>query len=443
MQSNTKRTTIMRQHIIRLLMAIAAGLLVFLLLYLGSGFFTDRFFEESGYYVSHDKQFVRSLQEYVDENQIASTDDRALSEWGKQQGDIFYQIYNDDELLFQYYGRGSKSFQQAANLEYLEWINPYDVQFADGTYQVMIFGDYYYKSFKYSMAISVLCAFAVFLAVFLPAIRKRTRYITKLRDEIEILGSGDLDYEVTVRGNDELTDLAENLDQMREALRHHMEEENRLAEERQSIVTRLSHDIRTPLTSMNLFADLLKRGDYETEAQRDHYIDRIQENAANLTNLAEELFHAAKDTGQAIAPETKQEQNADAAKAGFDLVSAMADAAEALRLTGFTVREYYTTANLNLPVDKQSFSRILDNITSNISRYADPTEPVLFSCEESGSSARIAFENVISSSEETNTAGSGIGLLNVQELMQKEGGSVEIESDESRFLVRLTIPMES
>ena len=98
---------------------------------------------------------------------------------------------------------------------------------------------------------------------------------------------------------------------------------------------------------------------------------------------------------------------------------------------------------MTLEVDKQSFIRVLDNITSNIMRYADPTEPVMFSCEESGGSAMISFENTISSSEETKTSGNGIGLLNVQELVQKEGGSVEIESDENRFLIRLIIPMES
>lgn len=432
MQNNTKRTTILRQHMKRLLIAIAAGLLAFLLLYQGSGYFVDRYLERSGYYVSHDRQYVRSLQDYVDENQIASTDDDALTEWGKQQGDFFYQIYSDEKLLFQYYSRGSKSFQQAANLDFLEWVSPYDVRFTDGTYQVVVFGGYYYKTFKYMMAISVLGAFAVFLAVFLPAIRRRTSYITKLRDEIEILGSGDLDYEVTVRGNDELTDLAENLDQMRQALRHHMEEESRLTEERQTIVTKLSHDIRTPLTSMNLFADLLKRGDYETEEQRDHYIDRIQENAANLTNLAEELFQAAKDRGQTAA--------ASETPSGIDVVSLLADGAEALRLAGFTVQEYYTAADLTASVEKRAFTRVLDNISSNITRYADPGEAVRFACEERDGLIVMEFENAVGASEES--GGSGIGLQNVRELMQKQDGSVEIEQSENHFLIRLILPAE-
>lgn len=433
-QSNMKRTTILRQHMKRLLVAIAAGLLAFLLLYQGIGYFMDRYLESSGYYTSHDRQYVRSLQDYVDENQIASTDDEALTEWGKRQGDFFYQIYSDDKLLFQYYSRGSKSFQQAANLDFLEWISPYDVRFTDGTYQVVVFGGYYYKPFKYMMAISVLGAFAVFLAVFLPAIRRRTRYITKLRDEIEILGSGDLDYEVTVRGNDELTDLAENLDQMRQALRHHMEEESRLTEERQTIVTKLSHDIRTPLTSMNLFADLLKRGDYETEEQRDHYIDRIQENAANLTNLAEELFQAAKDTGQTAA--------ASETPSGIDVVSLLADAAEALRLAGFTVQEYYTAADSTASVEKHAFTRVLDNISSNITRYADSGEAVRFACEERSGLIVMEFENAVGASEESGAGGSGIGLQNVRELMQKQGGSVEIEQSENHFLIRLILPAE-
>ena len=386
-QSNMKRTTILRQHMKRLLVAIAVGLLAFLLLYQGSGYFIDRYLDRSGYYASHDRQYVSSLQDYVNENQIASTDDDALTEWGKRQGDFFYQIYSDDKLLFQYYSRGSKSFQQAANLDFLEWVSPYDVRFTDGTYQVVVFGGYYYKTFKYMMAISVLGAFAVFLAVFLPAIRRRTSYITKLRDEIEILDSGDLDYEVTIRGNDELTDLAENLDQMRQALRHHMEEESRLTEERQTIVTKLSHDIRTPLTSMNLFADLLKRGDYETEEQRDHYIDRIQENAANLTNLAEELFQAAKDTGQTAA--------ASETPSGIDVVSLLADAAEALRLAGFTVQEYYTAADSTASVEKHAFTRVLDNISSNITRYADSGEAVRFACEERSGLIVMEFENAV------------------------------------------------
>ena len=416
---------------ISLALAIAAGLLAFLIMNQGTSYFLDHYLEESGYYASHEQKYVQSLQNYAKENHIAGTDVDALTEWGEQQGDLFFQVYNEDKLVYQYYNRDSESFRKAANLEFLEWLTSYPLQFSDGTYQVLIFGDYYYQWLKYTWIIDFLVAFAVFLIVFLPGIRRRTRYITRLRDEIEIMGSGDLDYEVTIKGNDELTDLAENLDQMRQALKHHMEEETRLTEERRTIVTRLSHDIRTPLTSMSLFASLLKRGDYQDEAQRDHYLDRIQENAESLSNLAEELFNAATNGGQSI--ETKR-------PAGLDLIPLLADEAEALRVSGFTVQEQYAAAELTLAVDKQAFTRILDNIVSNIQKYADPCEPVLISAEARAGEVHVAFENAISWREAA-AGGNGIGLQNVRELMQKQGGAVEIEDTGDRFLVHLQFPL--
>ena len=423
----------MRQHIISLVLAIAAGLLAFLILYQGTSYFLDRYLENSGYYASHEKQYVESLQEYVQENGLASTDSDALSNWGKQQGDLFFQIYDGEKLLFQYYNRGSESFREAVSLSFLEWIAPYELQFTDGTYEAIIFGDYYYKRFKYTMVIDFLGAFAIFLIVFLPGIRRRTKYITQLRDEIEILGSGDLDYEITVKGNDELTDLADNLDQMRRALKHHMNEESRLEEERRTIVTKLSHDIRTPLTSMSLFAGLLKRGDYQDEAQRDHYLDRIQENADNLSNLAEELFNAATNSGQTSKAEEKP--------TGLNLIPLLADEAESLKISGFTVQEDYVANEQMVAVDKQVFIRILDNIISNIQRYADPCEPILISTKLNAEEVIVAFENTISQ-DSSDAGGSGIGLQNVRELMQKQGGTVDTEDTDNRFVIRLRFPVK-
>lgn len=317
------------------------------------------------------------------------------------------------------------------------------------------------------MIVNVAVAFAVFLLIFLTGIRKRTRYIMQLRDEIEILGGGDLEYEITVRGNDELTDLAENLDQMRQALRHHMEEETRLTEERQNIVTQLSHDIRTPLTSMNLFADLVKRGNYRDEAERDRYLNRIQENAANLTDLAEELFRASRsqeqgaaaaaDTKASHAGEDKPVNDAAAWKksaenndgqtgtgpAEVNVIRSLMDAAEALRLSGFMVTESYTVTEPSgerINMDRPAFARVLDNITSNILRYADPMEPVQISCGIEGGSTVVVFRNAVSPPEETGDGGSGIGLQNVRVLMAQAGGSVQVEEEEDRFVICLVFP---
>ena len=431
-QRDLKRNTIARQHTLRLLLALAAGALVFLLLVHASEFCLDQYLDRSGYYDTHDRQYVQSLQDYADREKVSAEDADALTAWGDQQKNVFFQVYADDQLVFQYYSRDSRSFREAAGMEFLEWIKSYPVRFADGEYQVIVFGDYYYQPFRYVMVGNVLIAFGVFLLIFLTGIRKRTRYIRKLRDEIEILGSGDLQYEVTVQGNDELTDLAENLNQMRQALKHHMDEEARLTEERQTLVSRLSHDIRTPLTSMNLFADLIRRGDYADEAQRDHYLDRIQENTANLTKLAEELFQVTRSRTQGSAGVPKET---------VYVAAVLADAAEALRLSGFTVEEQYDGADGTVTIHCPSFSRVLDNLTSTILRDADPMQPVRISCEVRGGETVISLANGVSPSEDAEVSGSGIGLQNVRSLVQQAKGTVRIDQDPENFRISLIFPL--
>lgn len=436
-QYKTRRNTIAHQHIQRLMLSLAAGFLVFFVLYQSTGYLTDQYLNRTGYYTDHEKMYVSSLQKYVRENHVSSEDTDALEAWGQGQENIFFQVYEQDDLIYQYYSRGSKSLREAASMDFLEWIDSYPLQMEDGAFQVIVFGAFDYRPFNFAMVLNVLGAFAVFLVIFLTGIRKRTRYITKLRDEIEILGGGDLDYEVSVRGNDELTDLADNLNQMRQALKHHMEEEARLTEERQIIVTRLSHDIRTPLTSMNLFIDLLKQGRYEDEAQREHYLDRIQESAENLTGLTEELFQAARSPLQDLSQPTEEA----GAKAGYaGVIKILSDAAEALRLSGFMVEENYEVrdpSELMVAMDRPDFARVMDNITSNILRYADPTEEIHFACRSREDETVLTFTNRTCPPEMEEKGGSGIGLANVRRLMQKAGGSMKAGVDGENFVVEL------
>lgn len=457
-QHKNKRHTIAQQHTVRLLLAFAAGVLVFLTLQISSDFLLDRYLERSGYYAAHEEKYVQSLQDFVRDRHLTSSDLESLNEWGQQQGDVFFQIYDNDHLLAQYYSRDSRSFKEAASLGFLEWIEPLPLAFSNQTCQVLIFGDYYYKPFRYMNIVSILAAFSVFLIIFLTGIRKRTRYIRLLRDEIEILGGGDLSYEITIQGNDELSDLADNLNQMRQALKHYIEEEVKLTEDRKKIVTRLSHDIRTPLTSMRLFADLLRQDRYRDEAQRDHYLERIQENAANLSDMAEELFRAASEQDQA-EPEKQPVISAKAGQSVFSsplptedtsaedapLVQYLADAAEALQLSGFMVREIYTApdpAALSVPMDRSSFVRVLDNITSNILQYADPAEPVQISLElEQDGALAMGFSNKVSLTRKENRRGTGIGLRNVRELMGQAGGTVEINTEAGAFQIMLCFPL--
>ena len=101
--------------------------------------------------------------------------------------------------------------------------------------------------------LSGLC-FAVILYLL---IRKKVKYIELLGKELEILKGGDLNYQITIRGNDELAALAGEMDSMRRAIRSRQEEEELAHLANRGIVTAMSHDLRTPLTALMGYLDIL------------------------------------------------------------------------------------------------------------------------------------------------------------------------------------------
>ena len=86
---------------------------------------------------------------------------------------------------------------------------------------------------------------------------------------------GDLDHPITIRGSDEITTLASCLDSMRVTLRQQQEEEAQAAAKVKNLITEMSHDLRTPLTTLLLYTEILQYHKYETPEQADSYLNKI------------------------------------------------------------------------------------------------------------------------------------------------------------------------
>lgn len=142
-----------------------------------------------------------------------------------------------------------------------------------------------------------MISFSVFLLVVFWGIRKKIRYIMVLHDEIEILEGGSLDYPITVKGKDELSELAEGLDCMRVSFQGMIEREANIVQENQKMITEMSHDIRTPVTSIMLYTEILKNGKYKDEEQLNEYIERIDRKAHRMKQLTDNFFEYMLVTG--------------------------------------------------------------------------------------------------------------------------------------------------
>lgn len=109
-----------------------------------------------------------------------------------------------------------------------------------------------------------------------------------LGKELEILKGGDLNYQITIRGNDELAALAGEMDSMRRAIRSRQEEEELAHLANRGIVTAMSHDLRTPLTALMGYLDILSIE--EDPGKKQKYLSVCRDKACQIKSLSDKLF---------------------------------------------------------------------------------------------------------------------------------------------------------
>lgn len=115
------------------------------------------------------------------------------------------------------------------------------------------------------------------------------QYICQLSVEIQAMEGGDLDVPITFRGNHELTRLAHSLDSMRQAFQEQKEREINIFRANQAMIIAMSHDLRTPLTTLQIYTDILRYKKYEP-SQLDGYLEKIDAKAAQIKQLSENIF---------------------------------------------------------------------------------------------------------------------------------------------------------
>ena len=123
----------------------------------------------------------------------------------------------------------------------------------------------------YVIGAIVLCVM-LFLLLIMRYIRRKINYILKIGDEMKLIESGDFQHPILYEGKDELTDLAIQLNQLRSVLDENMRSEKEAKQANQDLVTAMSHDLRTPLTSLLGYLDILDMKIYKNEEERSEYI---------------------------------------------------------------------------------------------------------------------------------------------------------------------------
>lgn len=424
-----------------LLAAVAVSGLFFVVInYAGEQMIT-KIFSDSSHIEKLSEAYIQDLQDYIDETKAASNDSEKLTEWVRKRKIVSIQVYKDEILTYDSNYPDAAVEDAEAEGAYYDWEYYYTAEFADGTADVFLYGFFSYPLYSYAMTAEILLAVILLVAIVILGIRKPVRYIGRLKAECEILGSGDLDYQVTVQGKDELSLLARGLDNMRMALRESNDKEAELTAANRRMITEMSHDLRTPLTSLLIYTEILGKKAAKDPRQAMEYVRKIEKKARQIKRLSDNIFEYALITEETKAelgdPQTLRELF-------YDPLSEMT---AYLGERGYTVGLRPDTGSgserRQIRVNEEYINRIMDNIVSNIEKYADKSMPVRIETIYTEEYGGLAFRNGISCSTEDRrkTEGStNIGLHNVEKMMKKMNGYFRVKQTENIFEITLIFP---
>ena len=306
------------------------------------------------------------------------------------------------------------------------------IYFVDGTLFVMVVD--YTEEFLAGLvfAIAIVSALLVLVVIMLVNFSNTTMRIKRLADNVKLVEGGDLEHPIKAEGNDEITALANDVNSMRNSVVDNMSKEKKAWETNAELITAMSHDVRTPLTVMLGYLDLMEL--QNSDPSSEEYIAACKENAMKLKRLSDDMFSYFLVFGK------NEIDLAGIPECPADLIGHMIAEHQLLfDENGYCVKFNGEIPKVMVKIDAVLFGRVIDNIFSNISKYADQNEPVLVSSDFDGACLKLCFENKIKADDD-HAESNRIGIKTCIRIMEQLGGSFETRAENERFTVLLTIP---
>ena len=234
-----------------------------------------------------DERVVGKLRQYVEENDVKSTDSEALMYWCRKVGETGIEVFADEQLVF-------SSVFDLSKRDYTIVETGRDkeravrIRFADGEADVLFYK--FHGIFSKILLIGAMLSLLLFFGIVVIGIRREVDYIHTINEEIHILEGGDLTREITVKGSSEITALAESVDEFRKSLQAQLSTIERLESSNRLMAAEIAHDLRTPLTSLMMYLDFAQGEIRGKEPQAEEYLSKAREKSVRLKSLIDQNF---------------------------------------------------------------------------------------------------------------------------------------------------------
>ena len=250
--------------------------------------------------------------------------------------------------------------------------------------------------------------------------RKLQKPLAILDAAADNIAENNLDFTVSYDKGDEMGRLCRSFEKMRAALQENHLEMWRQLEERRRLNAAFSHDLRTPLTKLMGYLEILRR--CQSGEEREKYLRLAAEKAEQIKGMTDQLFDRAQvpDSREALAREPELVDGAQL------LGQILSEVCGDLQREGFQAPQPVFTEPFRLYLRPEDAVRVFDNLFSNLCKYGDPASPVTFSVERGPGTVTVAAENRVRPDPDRRDS-HGVGLPTMSELMERCGGRLETE----------------
>lgn len=271
--------------------------------------------------------------------------------------------------------------------------------------------------------------------------------LNQLKNGTEKIAGGEPGYQIsTKRMNGIFKEQGEQINHISDGMTHAIEERMKSERFKTELITNVSHDIKTPLTSIINYVDLLEKEDLHNETAQE-YLEVLERQSSRLKKLIEDLIEASKaSTGNLPV-------HLERLEAGIFMTQTVGEFEEKTKAVGLDLVIEKPETPVYIMADSRHFWRVIDNLMNNICKYAQSGTRVYINLEVKEAQVSITFRNTskyplnISSDElmerfvrgdaSRNTEGSGLGLSIANSLMDLMGGTFRLYVDGDLFKVVL------
>ncbi|GIO01550.1 two-component sensor histidine kinase [Brevibacillus halotolerans] len=290
-----------------------------------------------------------------------------------------------------------------------------------------------------------------YLFFVVPFTLRRIGALNKIMKATEYIAAGQLSLHIEEPKAGNFKELVHNLNNMREGLKKSLDNQMKSEKLKTELITNVSHDLRTPLTSIMNYVGFLKQ-DTLTPEESKEYINILDKKTHRLKILIDDLIEASKVASGAVEMHVEQ----------VDIVAllnqALAEFTDKIPASGLTFRLHVDQPKILMHVDGKKTWRVFENLISNAIKYSLPNTRVYLSLHEDADRVLFTIKNV--SAHEINfevselferfkrgdqsrhTEGSGLGLAIAKSIMDMQGGELHIDIDGDYFKVAAIFPKQ-